>query len=118
MSTQFRMDSVPGSLVVVGGTYEPWLAVLEKVGWRCTQVADLRKADALFVETGPCIGIVDLSHDEFSLNGIANLVSIAISKSAGWRSFVRRSSVQIPFANLSLTSVSTFLLRRSLMLSC
>ncbi len=30
MSTQFRMDSVPGSLVVVGGTYEPWLAVLEK----------------------------------------------------------------------------------------
>lgn len=30
MSTQFRMDSVPGSLVVVGGTYEPWLAV-----WLC-----------------------------------------------------------------------------------
>lgn len=119
MSTQFRMDSVPGSLVVVGGTYEPWLAVLEKVGWRCTQVADLRKADALFVETGPCIGIVDLSHDEFSLNGIANLVSS--HKQVRWlafSSFVRRSSVQIPFANLSLTSVSTFLLRRSLMLSC
>ncbi len=47
MSTQFRMDSVPGSLVVVGGTYEPWLAVLEKVGWRCTQVADLRKAECV-----------------------------------------------------------------------
>lgn len=34
MSTQFRMDSVPGSLVVVGGTYEPWLAVLNP-GWLC-----------------------------------------------------------------------------------
>lgn len=75
MSNQFRMDSVPGSLVVVGGTYEPWLSVLEQVGWRCSQVADLRKADALFSSTGPCIGIVNLSEDEFSLNGIATLVS-------------------------------------------
>ncbi len=82
MGTQFRMDSVPGSLVVVGGTYEPWLNVLEQVGWRCTQCADLRKADVLFAETGPCIGIVDLSHDEFSLNGIANLVT-TISKFVG-----------------------------------
>ncbi|GHW25111.1 Transcriptional regulator VpsR [Vibrio cholerae] len=91
MSTQFRMDSVPGSLVVVGGTYEPWLAVLEKVGWRCTQVADLRKADALFVETGPCIGIVDLSHDEFSLNGIANLVSS--HKQVRWLAFIREAQL-------------------------
>ncbi len=30
MSTLFRMDLVSGSLVVFGGTYEPWLAVLEK----------------------------------------------------------------------------------------
>lgn len=30
MSTQFRMDSVPGSLVVVGGTYEPWLLCWKK----------------------------------------------------------------------------------------
>ncbi|WP_235862539.1 VpsR-related response regulator, partial [Vibrio gazogenes] len=68
MGNQFRMDSVPGSLIVVGGTYEPWLSVLEQVGWRCSQVGDLRKADVLFDEVGPCIGIVDLSHDEFSLN--------------------------------------------------
>ncbi len=34
MSTQFRMDSVPGSLVVVGGTYEPpgWLCWKKWVG--------------------------------------------------------------------------------------
>ncbi|MDF9388878.1 sigma-54-dependent Fis family transcriptional regulator [Vibrio sp. 1151_11] len=91
MGTQFRMDSVPGSLVVVGGTYEPWLSVLEQVGWRCTQCADLRKADVLFAETGPCIGIVDLSHDEFSLNGIANLVSN--HKQVRWLAFIRESQL-------------------------
>ncbi|MEH0666953.1 sigma-54-dependent transcriptional regulator [Vibrio scophthalmi] len=91
MGNQFRMDSVPGSLVVVGGTYEPWLSVLEQVGWRCTQVADLRKADSLFNETGPCIGIVDLSHDEFSLNGIANLVSN--HKQVRWLAFIRESQL-------------------------
>ena len=48
MGSQFRMDSVPGSLVVVGGTYEPWLSVLEQVGWKCTQCGDLRLADDLF----------------------------------------------------------------------
>ena len=48
MGTEFRMDSIPGSLVVVGGVYEPWLSVLEQAGWRCTQCSDLRKADALF----------------------------------------------------------------------
>ncbi|MGF1752443.1 cyclic-di-GMP-binding transcriptional regulator VpsR [Vibrio makurazakiensis] len=91
MGSQFRMDSVPGSLVVVGGTYEPWLSVLEQVGWRCTQCADLRKADALISETGPCIGVVDLSHDEFSLNGIANLVST--HKQVRWIAFIRESQL-------------------------
>ncbi|GAK85141.1 transcriptional regulator VpsR [Vibrio ponticus] len=91
MGSQFRMDSVPGSLVVVGGSYEPWLSVLEQVGWRCTQCADLRKANTLFAETGPCIGVVDLSHDEFSLNGIANLVST--HKQVRWIAFIRESQL-------------------------
>ncbi|WP_165312160.1 cyclic-di-GMP-binding transcriptional regulator VpsR [Vibrio ziniensis] len=91
MANQFRMDSVPGSLIVVGGTYEPWLSVLEQVGWRCTQCADLRRADTLFAETGPCIGIVDLCHDEFSLNGIANLVSN--HKQVRWLAFIRESQL-------------------------
>lgn len=91
MGSQFRMDSVPGSLIVVGGSYEPWLSVLEQVGWRCTQCADLRKANTLFSETGPCIGVVDLSHDEFSLNGIANLVST--HKQVRWIAFIRESQL-------------------------
>ncbi|EDK26072.1 sigma-54 dependent transcriptional regulator [Vibrionales bacterium SWAT-3] len=91
MGTQFKMDSLLGSLIVVGGAYEPWLSVLEQVGWQCTQCADLRKADALINEIGPCIGIVDLSHDEFSLNGIANLVSN--NKQVRWLAFIRESQL-------------------------
>ncbi|PKF79406.1 sigma-54-dependent Fis family transcriptional regulator [Vibrio sp. vnigr-6D03] len=91
MGTQFRMDSVPGSLVVVGGTYEPWLAVLEQVGWRCQRCDDLREAQTLFSEIGPCIGIVDLSQDEFSLNGLANLVSS--HKQVRWLAFIRESQL-------------------------
>ena len=91
MGTQFKMDSLPGSLIVVGGAYEPWLSVLEQVGWHCTQCADLRKADALIADIGPCIGIVDLSHDEFSLNGIANLVSN--NKQVRWLAFIRESQL-------------------------
>ncbi|MCJ2375863.1 VpsR-related response regulator [Vibrio sp. ZSDZ34] len=91
MGSEFRMDSIPGSLVVVGGTYEPWLSVLEHAGWRCTQCSDLRKADSLFSETGPCIGIVDLTKDDFSLNGIAKLVSS--HKQVRWIAFIREEQL-------------------------
>jgi DNA-binding NtrC family response regulator len=85
------MDSVPGSLVVVGGSYEPWLAVLEQVGWRCHRCYDLRAAQTLFDEIGPCIGIVDLSQDDFSLNGIATLVNN--NKQVRWMAFIRESQL-------------------------
>lgn len=91
MGTQFRMDSVPGSLVVIGGSYEPWLAVLEQVGWRCHRCYDLRAAQVLFDEIGPCIGIVDLSQDDFSLNGIATLVNN--NKQVRWMAFIRESQL-------------------------
>jgi DNA-binding NtrC family response regulator len=85
------MDAVPGSLVVVGGKHEPWLSVLEQAGWHCQRCIDLRKADTLLNETGPCIGIVDLSQDEFSLNGVANLVSRY--KHVRWLAFIRESQL-------------------------
>ncbi|WP_413283790.1 sigma-54-dependent transcriptional regulator [Vibrio sp. MA40-2] len=91
MGTQFRMDSVPGPLVVVSGKHEPWLSVLEQAGWQCQRCADLRKADTLLLDIGPCIGIVDLSQDEFSLNGIANLVSRY--KHVRWIAFIRESQL-------------------------
>jgi DNA-binding NtrC family response regulator len=92
MGTQFRTDSVPGSLVVVGGAREPWLPVLEQVGWQCHNCADLRKADTLFAQLGPSIGIVDLSRDEFSLHGLANLVSS--HKQVRWIAFIRENQLK------------------------
>ena len=91
MGTQFRMDSKSGSLILVGGTYEPWLSVLEQAGWNGQLCSDLRKADVLFSETGPCIGIIDLSNDEFSLTGIANLVSN--HKHVRWLAFIREAQL-------------------------
>ena len=75
MGMQFRSETVPSSLVVVGGTYEPWLATLEQAGWRCHRCYDLRAAQTLLQDIGPCIGIVDISRDDFSLNGVASLVN-------------------------------------------
>ncbi len=87
MGMQSRMDSAPGSLVVVGGTYEPWIAMLEQTGWRCHRCYDLRAAQSLLQEIGPCIGIVDLSHDDFSLNGVASLVNR--NKQVRWMALIR-----------------------------
>ncbi len=92
MARQLRTDSVPVSLIVVGGTREPWLPVLEKAGWQCKNCSDLRKADDLLRQSGPSIGIIDLSRDEFSLHGLANLVSQ--HKHIRWIAFIRESQLK------------------------
>lgn len=91
MGMQFRTESGPSSLVVVGGTYEPWLATLEQAGWRCHRCYDLRAAQTLLQDIGPCIGIVDISHDDFSLNGVASLVNR--NKQVRWLAFIREDQL-------------------------
>ncbi|KKA44265.1 MULTISPECIES: sigma-54 dependent transcriptional regulator [Salinivibrio] len=84
-------DKTLSSLVVVGGTYEPWLATLEQAGWHCHRCYDLRAAQSLLQDIGPCIGIVDLSHDDFSLNGVASLVNR--NKQVRWLALVRENQL-------------------------
>ncbi|MDD1794142.1 sigma-54 dependent transcriptional regulator [Enterovibrio makurazakiensis] len=91
MGMQFRSEAVPSSLVVVGGTYEPWLATLEQAGWRCHRCYDLRAAQSLLQDIGPCIGIVDISHDDFSLNGVASLVNR--NKQVRWLALIREDQL-------------------------
>lgn len=91
MGMQFRSESGPSSLVVVGGTYEPWLATLEQEGWRCHRCYDLRAAQTLLQDIGPCIGIVDISHDDFSLNGVASLVNR--NKQVRWLALIREDQL-------------------------
>ncbi|MGL5336482.1 MAG: sigma 54-interacting transcriptional regulator [Enterovibrio sp.] len=87
MATQFKSDSAASSLVAIGGTYEPWIASFEQAGWRCHRCYDLRAAQTLLQETGPCIGIIDISRDDFSLSGVASLVNR--NKQVRWIAFIR-----------------------------
>ncbi len=91
MGMQLRSETVPSSLVVVGGTYEPWLATLEQAGWRCHRCYDLRAAQTLLQDIGPCIGIVDISRDDFSLNGVASLVNR--NKQVRWLALIRENQL-------------------------
>jgi len=84
-------DKTLSSLVVVGGAYEPWLATLEQAGWHCHRCYDLRAAQSLLQDIGPCIGIVDLSHNDFSLNGVASLVNR--NKQVRWLTLVRENQL-------------------------
>ncbi len=87
MGTQLKKDSVPGSLIVVGGQCASWTRVLEQTGWVCHMCYDLRQANHLLQELGPCIAIVDLSHDDFSLQAISQLVTE--HKRVRWVAFIR-----------------------------
>ncbi|CAH0532681.1 Regulatory protein AtoC [Vibrio stylophorae] len=82
-----RKVTKPGTLVIVGGGNDSWLQLLERAGWRCHRCLDLRAAQALFQEIGPCIGIADLSHDDFSLQGVASLANK--NKQVRWMALVR-----------------------------
>ena len=87
MNTELKRASALGTLIVLGGNNIPWLTSLEQAGWLCYRCYDLRTAESLLLEVGPCIGVVDLTHDEFSLNGIAGIVNR--NKQARWLALVR-----------------------------
>ncbi|WP_459782801.1 VpsR-related response regulator, partial [Photobacterium sp. R1] len=50
-------------------------------------------AETLLLETGPCLGVVDLSHDDFSLQAIASLVNR--HKQVRWLALVRDEQLGI-----------------------
>lgn len=81
------MSSDPGALVVFGGGKAEWLTTLEQAGWMCHRCYDLRAAEGLLIDVGPCIGVIDLSRDDFSLQGIAALVNR--NKQVRWLALVR-----------------------------
>ncbi|AJR09860.1 sigma-54-dependent Fis family transcriptional regulator [Photobacterium gaetbulicola] len=68
-------STVLGTLVILGGGAPAWIKMLEQAGWACHRCYDLRAAESLLLEVGPCIGVVDLTRDEFSLQGVAGLVN-------------------------------------------
>ncbi|WP_249199175.1 VpsR-related response regulator [Photobacterium sp. GJ3] len=93
MGMNVSKDIWHGELVLLGGHAIPWLHALEQVGWRCHHCHDLRAAEALLLATGPCLGVVDLSHDDFSLHAVASLVNR--HKQVRWLALVRDEQLHI-----------------------
>jgi len=91
MKTELKRASALGTLIVLGGNNIPWITTLEQAGWRCHHCCDLRTAESLLLEVGPCIGVVDLTQDNFSLNGIAGVVNR--NKQARWLALVREEQL-------------------------
>ncbi|WP_299018920.1 sigma-54 dependent transcriptional regulator [uncultured Photobacterium sp.] len=91
MKTELKHASALGTLIVLGGSNIPWIETLEKAGWICHRCYDLRTAESLLLEVGPCVGVVDLTQDDFSLNGIAGVVNR--NKQARWLALVREAQL-------------------------
>ncbi|SMY16373.1 sigma-54-dependent transcriptional regulator [Photobacterium aquimaris] len=82
-----------GRLVAMGCTYEPWIALLEQAGWKTQCCYDLRTADAILEEYSPCVCIVDLSNNDFSLNSISQRANK--TKQVKWIAIIKKEQLKI-----------------------
>ena len=82
-----------GRLVAMGCTYEPWIALLEQAGWKTHCCYDLRTADAILEEYSPCVCIVDLSNNDFSLNSISQRANK--TKHVKWIAIIKKEQLRI-----------------------
>ncbi|WP_087017107.1 sigma-54-dependent transcriptional regulator [Thaumasiovibrio subtropicus] len=87
-------------LVAIGCNYEPWLAQLEKDGWITHCCYDLRAADDMLQTMSPCICVVDLSSNDFSIQSIAQRASK--SNQVRWIALLNKQQ-------LSLSAICTFI---------
>ncbi len=77
----------------MGCTYEPWIALLEQAGWKTHCCYDLRTADAILEEYSPCVCIVDLSNNDFSLNSISQRANK--TKHVKWIAIIKKEQLRI-----------------------
>lgn len=87
MENQFRMNSVPGALLIIGGRTESWIESVNISGWKVHHCNDLRGGQNLIDNIGPCIGLVDLTRDDLSLSAIAYLVSK--NRQVRWMGYIK-----------------------------
>ncbi len=90
MVAQCQNKSINGRLVAIGCNYEPWIALLEQSGWKTHCCYDLRTADSILEEFSPCICIVDLSNNDFSLNSIS--LRANKTKQVKWIAIIKKKS--------------------------
>lgn len=86
MVNQFQMDSIPGSLLIIGGRHETWYDSVSLTGWKVEHCTDLRQGQSMIERIGPCVGLVDLTRDNFSLSAIAHLANN--NKHVRWMAYI------------------------------
>ncbi|GAL02597.1 VpsR-related response regulator [Photobacterium aphoticum] len=84
--------SIDGRLVAIGCNYEPWIALLEQSGWKTHCCYDLRTADSILEEYSPCICVVDLSNNDFSLNSIS--LRANKTKQVKWIAIIKKEQLK------------------------
>lgn len=92
MVAQCQNKSINGQLVAIGCNYEPWIALLEQSGWKTRCCYDLRTADSILEEFSPCICIVDLSNNDFSLNSIS--LRANKTKQVKWIAIIKKEQLK------------------------
>ncbi|MDX1302186.1 sigma-54 dependent transcriptional regulator [Photobacterium sp.] len=92
MVAQCQTKSITGRLVAIGCNYEPWIALLEQSGWKTHCCYDLRTADSILEDYSPCICIVDLSNNDFSLNSIS--LRANKTKQVKWIAIIKKEQLQ------------------------
>ncbi|MGR5145417.1 sigma-54-dependent transcriptional regulator [Photobacterium alginatilyticum] len=92
MVAQCQNKSINGRLVAIGCNYEPWIALLEQSGWKTHCCYDLRTADSILEEFSPCICIVDLSNNDFSLNSIS--LRANKTKQVKWIAIIKKEQLK------------------------
>lgn len=92
MVAQSQNKSMTGRLVAIGCNYEPWIALLEQSGWKTHCCYDLRTADSILEEYSPCICVVDLSNNDFSLNSIS--LRANKTKQVKWIAIIKKEQLK------------------------
>ncbi|UTM59123.1 VpsR-related response regulator [Photobacterium sp. CCB-ST2H9] len=92
MVSQCQNKALNGRLVAIGCNYEPWIALLEQSGWKTQCCYDLRTVDSILEEFSPCICIVDLSNNDFSLNSIS--LRANKTKQVKWIALIKKEQLK------------------------
>ncbi|MEI8593134.1 VpsR-related response regulator [Photobacterium sp. Hal280] len=92
MVGQCQNKALNGRLVAIGCNYEPWIALLEQSGWKTQCCYDLRTVDSILEEFSPCICIVDLSNNDFSLNSIS--LRANKTKQVRWIALIKKDQLK------------------------
>ncbi|MEL6114764.1 VpsR-related response regulator [Photobacterium sp. SP02] len=92
MVGQCQNKALNGRLVAIGCNYEPWIALLEQSGWKTQCCYDLRTVDSILEEFSPCICIVDLSNNDFSLNSIS--LRANKTKQVRWIALIKKEQLK------------------------